>query len=95
VRGNSKKLLLIVLLTALVFVGLAGYGNFREVGQLLADFPPLYLLAALGLAALNYLLRFFALGLLLARPWNRRASSGQRAGIPVRPGDDGYSRQVG
>ena len=57
-RGNSKKLLLIVLLTALVFVGLAGYGNFREVGQLLADFPPLYLLAALGLAALNYLLRF-------------------------------------
>ena len=61
-RGNSKKLLLIVLLTALVFVGLAGYGNFREVGQLLADFPPLYLLAALGLAALNYLLRFSGAG---------------------------------
>ncbi len=56
--SNGKKLLLIVLLTALVFVGLAGYGNLREVGQLLADFPPLYFLAALGLAALNYLLRF-------------------------------------
>ena len=52
------KLLLVVLLAALVFAGLAIYGDYREVGRLLADFPLPYLGSAFGLAALNYLLRF-------------------------------------
>lgn len=56
--GKSKKLLLLVLLAVLVFAGLAGYGDFQEIGQRLVNFPPLYLAAALGLALLNYLLRF-------------------------------------
>ena len=55
----SKKLLLLIFLAALVFVGLMGYGDFRDVGQRIANFPVSYLLAALSLAALNYLLRFF------------------------------------
>ena len=57
-RGNGKKLLLVVLLTILVFVGLAGYGDFQEIGRRLVNFPLPYLLAAFALAALNYLLRF-------------------------------------
>ena len=56
--GNGRKLLLIILLAALVFAGLVGYGDFREIGQRLADFPLSYLAAACGLAVLNYLLRF-------------------------------------
>ena len=56
---TSKKLLLLIFLAALVFVGLMGYGDFRDVGGKVANFPISYLFAALGLAALNYLLRFF------------------------------------
>jgi uncharacterized protein (TIRG00374 family) len=56
---TSKKLLLLIFLVALVFVGLMGYGDFRDVGRRIANFPISYLFAALGLAAANYLLRFF------------------------------------
>ena len=51
-------MLLVVALTCIVFAGLLSYGDIREVWQRLVNFPPAYLLAALGLAALNYLLRF-------------------------------------
>jgi uncharacterized protein (TIRG00374 family) len=47
------------LLVVLVLVGLASYGSFPDMGRQLASFPVTHLLAALALAALNYLLRFF------------------------------------
>jgi uncharacterized membrane protein YbhN (UPF0104 family) len=55
---TGKKLLLVMLLTVLVFFGLAGYGDLQEVSARLAQFPVTYLMAALALAVLNYLLRF-------------------------------------
>ena len=55
---TSRKLLLLIGLAVLVFVGLSGYGDFREVGARLARFPVTHLAVALGLAALNYGLRF-------------------------------------
>ena len=55
----SKKVWLSILLTLVVFGGLVIYGDFRDVGSRLANFPSAYLLAALGLASLNYLIRFF------------------------------------
>ena len=55
---NSRRLLLLVLLAVAVFAGLAGYGDFRAMGSHIVNFPPLYFLAALALASLNYLLRF-------------------------------------
>ena len=57
--GNrGKKLLLIFALTCLVFAGVAGYGDFREVWKHLVDFPLTHLGLAFGLALFNYLLRF-------------------------------------
>jgi len=56
---TSKKLGLLVILTVLVFAALVGYGDFREMGQRLSHFPVTHLIAALALALLNYLLRFF------------------------------------
>ena len=56
--SGGRKLLLVVLLSCLVFAGVAGYGDFQEVWRRLVQFPPLYLLAAFGLALVNYLLRF-------------------------------------
>jgi uncharacterized membrane protein YbhN (UPF0104 family) len=55
---TGKKLLLVMLLTALVFFGLAGYGDLQEVSSRLAQFPITHLIVALALAILNYLLRF-------------------------------------
>jgi uncharacterized protein (TIRG00374 family) len=55
---NSWKLLLLIILAVLVFVGVAGYGDFRETFANLSRFPIGYLLGALGLAALNYALRY-------------------------------------
>ena len=46
------------LLACLVFVGLSGYGDFREVWDRLVNFPAGSLVAALLLALVNYLLRF-------------------------------------
>ena len=53
-----KKLLIVGALACLVFAGLAGYGDFREVSGHVAGFPLPSLLLALGLALLNYLLRY-------------------------------------
>ncbi len=55
---NSWKLLLFIFLAVLVFVGVAGYGDFQETLGSLSRFPIGYLLGALGLAALNYALRY-------------------------------------
>ncbi len=49
---------LLALLAVAVLAGLATYGDLREMGRSLARFPPQYLLAALALACLNYVLRF-------------------------------------
>ncbi len=57
--GSGKKFLLVGLLALLVFVGIAAYGDFREVWRQLWNFPPGHLAAAFSLALLNYLLRFF------------------------------------
>ena len=53
----NRKLLLFLGLAALVAIGLIGYGDFRETGRELAGFPLPHLLAALALAAVNYILR--------------------------------------
>ena len=55
---DSRKLLLSALLAVVVFAGLVGYGDFRDVGRHLISFPLPHLLASLALACLNYLLRF-------------------------------------
>ena len=55
---TGRKLLLLILLAALVFAGVAGYGDFRNTLALLRDFPVAYLAGALGLAAVNFGLRF-------------------------------------
>ena len=51
-------MLLVGFLACLAVAGVAGYGDFREVWRHLVQFPPTYLLWALGLALVNYLLRF-------------------------------------
>lgn len=56
---TSKKLALLVILAVLVFAVLVGYGDFREMGEQLSHFPVTHLVAAMALAVLNYLLRFF------------------------------------
>ena len=55
---TSWKLLLLIILAVLVFVGVAGYGDFRETFGNLSQFPMAYLLGALGLAAVNFALRY-------------------------------------
>jgi uncharacterized membrane protein YbhN (UPF0104 family) len=55
---RSRWVLLIALAGIAVFAVLAGFGEFRAVGRHLATFPLQHLLLALGLALLNYLLRF-------------------------------------
>ncbi len=55
---NSKKVWLLILLTVAVFAGLVSYGDFREMGGRLANFPVPFLLGSLALAALNYGVRF-------------------------------------
>ena len=45
---TGKKLFLLTLPTALVFVGLVSYGDFQEIGSQLAGFPVTYLIAALA-----------------------------------------------
>ena len=55
---TNWKLLLLIILVVLVFVGVAGYGDFRDTFGSLSQFPISYLLGALGLAALNFALRY-------------------------------------
>ena len=55
-----RNWLLLILLTVVAFAGLLAYGDLREVSSLLANAPSPYegLAAALGLAVVNYLLRY-------------------------------------
>ena len=55
---SSKKLLPLIFLTVVVFVGLISYGDFKEIGRQLSHFPVTHIFAALGLAVVNYGLRF-------------------------------------
>ena len=57
---NRRNWLLLILLTVAAFAGLLVYGDLREVRELLANAPSPYggLAAALGLAVLNYVLRY-------------------------------------
>lgn len=57
---NRRNGLLLILLTVAAFAGLLVYGDLREVSDLLANAPSPYggLAAALGLAVVNYLLRY-------------------------------------
>ena len=57
---NRRNWLLLALLTVAAFAGLLVYGDLREVRALLANAPSPYagLAAALGLAVVNYLLRY-------------------------------------
>ena len=54
----DKKWLLLVALTLGVFVALVGYGDFGDTVEEIGDLSILYLVAGLGLALANYLLRF-------------------------------------
>ena len=54
----DKKWLLLVALTLGVFVALVGYGDFGDTVEEIGNLPILYLVAGLGLALANYLLRF-------------------------------------
>ena len=54
----NKKWLLLAVLTVGVFVVLVGYGDFGGTIDEIGNLPISYLLAGLGLAASNYLLRF-------------------------------------
>ena len=55
---GSRKLLTLIILTVVVFVGLMSYGDFKEIGRQLSHFPVTHIFAALGLAGVNYGLRF-------------------------------------
>ena len=54
----NKKWLLLAVLTVGVFVALVGYGDFDGTIGEIGNLPISYLLAGLGLALSNYLLRF-------------------------------------
>ena len=54
----NKKWLLLAVVTVGVFVVLVGYGDFGGTIDEIGNLPISYLLAGLGLAASNYLLRF-------------------------------------
>ena len=64
---NRRNWLLLILLTVAAFAGLLVYGDLREVSGLLADAPSPYggLAAALGLAVVNYVLRYLRWALYL------------------------------
>ena len=53
-----RQFLLVGLIAAALFVGLAAYGDFRGVTRRLAAFPAHYFMAALALTGLNFALRF-------------------------------------
>ncbi|SVD41409.1 uncharacterized protein METZ01_LOCUS394263, partial [marine metagenome] len=55
---TNWKLVLLIILVVMVLVGVPGYGDFRETFGNLSRFPITYLLGALGLAAMNYALRY-------------------------------------
>lgn len=57
---NGRRWLLLGLLAVAVFAGLLAYGDFQQVGQTLLDSPAAYtgLAAGVGLAIVNYVLRY-------------------------------------
>ena len=57
---NTRRWLLLGLLTMAVFGGLLAYGDFRQVGRTLSESPAAYLglTAGAGLAVVNYMLRY-------------------------------------
>ena len=57
---SGRNWLILLLLTVAAFAGLLVYGDLREVSGLLVDSPTLYFgfVAALGLAMINYALRY-------------------------------------
>ena len=57
---SGRNWLILLLLTVAAFAGLLVYGDLREVSGLLVDSPTLYFgfAAALGLAMINYALRY-------------------------------------
>ena len=55
---NKFKLALIVSVSVLVFIGLLAYGDFREIGRIVSNYPKHYFLLALILALVNYGVRF-------------------------------------
>ena len=57
-RGIRNKLILSVALGALVFLALSVYSDIGELRKAFARFDATFIPAALGLASLNYLLRF-------------------------------------
>ena len=64
---NGRRWLLLLLLTVAAFAGLLAYGDFRKVSALFVNSPSLYagFAAALGLALVNYLLRYLRWALYL------------------------------
>ena len=55
---SRNRWLLLGLLAVVVFAALLAYGDVRQIGALLARFPPGWFAAAAGLAVLNYALRY-------------------------------------
>ena len=55
---TARRWLLVGGLVVVVFAGLLAYGDARQIGTLLAQFPPGWFAAAAGLALLNYALRY-------------------------------------
>ena len=54
----KTKWMISLLLTAGVFLALAGYGDFGDTVDKISDVPIRYLFGGLGLALLNYFLRY-------------------------------------
>ena len=69
---SRNRWLLLGLLAVVVFAGLLAYGDVRQIGALLARFPPGWFAAAAGLAVLNYALRYIRWAMYL-RALNIRA----------------------
>lgn len=58
--GSLKsKIIISIALAALVFIALSFYGEFESIVQAFKTFPWVYIPVILGLATLNFILRFF------------------------------------
>ena len=77
---SRNRWLLLGLLAVGVFAALLAYGDVRQIGALLARFPPGWFAAAAGLAVLNYALRYIRWAMYL-RALNIRAP--QSVCLPV------------
>ena len=94
---SGRNWLILLLLTVAAFAGLLVYGDLREVSGLLVDSPGLYaaFAAALGLALINYVLRYLrwlmylrALGIRV--PWTASLSVfAAGLALSITPGESG------